>query len=568
MQKPKIKVNIATKIVGGFMAVLALLVAVAWISIVQVSKVDWAYTDLLQRRDIVIENVKQLKLEAAVQEKAVRGFLLTGDVQYKEEFAASRQTYHQTFEQFAATTPNEAAKQMVNNLKETYDEYIALMDQLISQQESSSSQAIDTLNSSKMKEIEANFNGQINKILEVARNTMDNDQLEAGDKTTFVIKMLIGATVIAILMGLVISLVISYLISKPVLKMSSAMERLAGGDFSMEPIKVTNRDEIGDMVHSMNQMVQDLGSMLAKVSESSEYLAASAEELSASSEENKSAASRVAQISQQNAAGSERQLESFRETTGKVDEIAAEVERIVLSSEGMLKATVHSAETTRKSVVYINDVDKKMKEIYATTEGTKAIIHSLDQHSQNISSVVSLITGISSQTNLLALNAAIEASRAGEHGRGFAVVAEEIRKLADESRRSAEEVVAIIELIQNEIEQAVESMEKESHLVTTSLASTNETREAFGIIEASMADVEQQVRSLSSSIEEIQSFSQEIAAEIERAGAVSEEGLQLSKESSAASEEQLALMTEAIQSVQNLAKLAEDMQSQIARFRF
>jgi len=568
MKRPQVKLSIAAKIVSGFMAVLVLLGAVSWISIGQVSKVDWAYTDLLKRRDLVIENVRQLKAEVVVQEKAIRGLLLTGDAQHETEYKQSLDAYNESFEQFAATAPNEAAKKQINGLKLAYEHYRGLLDGIVDLQRTNKGAALETYQSKEVKEAAASFDEHINGILTVAKNTMDKDQNAAALKTDFIIKMLIGATAVAVLLGLAISLVISRFISRPVTKVSRSMSQLANGDFSIEPIVVKNRDEIGDLVDSMNRMVQDLGGILSKVSESGQYLAASAEELSASSEQNKTTAGRVAHISQQSASGAERQLASFQETTARVDEIAAEIERISSSSEEMRQAAVSSAETTKRSVASINDVVAQMNEIDSTTQRTKEIIRTLENHSNNISAVVALITGIAEQTNLLALNAAIEAARAGEQGKGFGVVAGEIRKLAEGSRRSAEDVVGILELIQQGTKQAAASMERENELVAAGLASTYEAKDAFAEIDAAMDNVAEQVRELSVSVEGIKDFSKQIANEIEHSAKISEEGLHLAQESSAASEQQLAATSETISSVQNLAQLADDMQRQIARFKF
>ncbi|WP_164744386.1 methyl-accepting chemotaxis protein [Paenibacillus xylaniclasticus] len=568
MKTSRFRLAIATKIVSGFMAVLVLLAVVSWISIVQVDKVDSSYSNLLKRREIVVENVKQLKTETIAQENAIKGLLLTNDGKFRKEYSDSLEIYNESFEQFEVTAPNEAAKKQINDLNAAYATYHALIEKIIELHELNSDEDVELLMSAEFQEAEASFNEKIDGVLNTATTVMAKDQAEAAQKTNFIHNMLIWATVIAVVLGIAISLFISRFISKPVMKVSAVMGRLANGDFSIERVKIKNRDEIGDMVDSMNRMVQELGGMLSNVSESSEYLAASAEQLSASSDQSRTTAGRVVHISQQSAAGAERQLESFKETSGNVEEIVSEVERISQSSEAMLEATVHSTESTNKAVSLINNVVVQMNEINLTTESTAQVIRLLEERSHNISAVVSLITTISQQTNLLALNAAIEAARAGEQGKGFAVVADQIRKLAEETRRSAEEVIELITLIQQGIAEAAEYMEKEGQLVTDGLTSTHEAKDAFADIAASILNVTRQVREVTASVDEIKDFSKQITVKIEHVNAISEEGLQLSLESSAASEEQLLAMQEMMDSVQNLSRLAEDMQRQAARFKF
>jgi len=561
------KLNIATQIIIGFMAVLILFAVISTISIKQVNKVDGSYANLLKRRELVIENVKQLKAETITQEKAIIGLLLTGDEEYTQDYSNSLEIYNQTFEQFSATAPNESAKKQIDDLRLSYDNYRAILERMIDLQKTDRLKATELLSSNELTQAEQSYTEQINGILNVATSVMAQDQIAAAQKTKSINNMLIWTTAIAMLMCIAISLFISRFISKPVKKVSKAMEKLANGDFSIEPITVRNRDEIGEMVGSMNHMVKDLGLMLSKVSESSDYLASSTEELAASSDQSKVSAGRVVNISQQSATGAQRQLELYRGTSVKVDRIVTEVVQISQSSKDMLEATLHSRESIQKADTLINHVVTQMNDINATTENTTNVIRTLEEHSNNISAIVSMITNISKQTNVLAFNAAIEAARAGERGKGFSVVASEIHNLAEESRISAEKVVDMIDLIQQGIQQAVKFMEYENQLVANGLTSTNEVKIAFIDIESFIDNVIDRVRDVSASVEEIKDFSKQIANEIEHVNQLSEDGLQLSQESSAASEEQFNAMGEMLDSVKNLTYLAEELQRQANRFK-
>lgn len=566
--KKMFRLTITTKIVGGFMAALLLLATFAWISIAQINKVDWSYSNLLDRRALVIENVLKLKTEVTAQENAVRALLITGNQKYIEDYRASQDIFYTALEQFAATAPNEAARKQITDLENAYDEYRVLFEAILTDYASSTDKAIAAIQAVAFSEAGEQFHELADGILAVANNVMAADQAEAGGTTAFITKMLIGATLLAILLGLAISLVISRLISKPVLMVSQTMRQLANGDFSVAELKVKNRDEIKDLVTSMNQMVRDLRSILSKVSESSEYIAASTEQLLASSEQSTAAAGQVAEISQKNATGAEQQLHSFEQAHTRIAEISDEVDQISESSEDMLKAALNAANNTQKGAELIQHVVKQMQDIHSSTEDTTQMIRSLEEHAQSISAITSLITGIAEQTNLLALNASIEAARAGEHGKGFAVVAEEVRKLAEESRRSADQVIEMVRLIQEGTDQAVGSMDRGNQLVTDGLFQSNQTKYAFTEIQSSMDHVSKRVNEVSASVEEIKQSSHQVAVQIDQVRQISEEGLQLSQESSAASEEQLATTEEMTTSVQNLASLAEEMQQQISRFKF
>lgn len=567
MKKAVFKFTIAKKIVSGFLSVLLLFTIVSWIAMVQIKNVDWTYSNLLMRHSLVIENVQLLKKEMIVQENALRGYLLTEDTSYVSLYEASEMIFQTALDEFATTAPNEEAKEQIADLTMAYDKYHSLMRDLIDMNQQNPELAKIQFQNSTISSAGSIFHEQADNILNIAKSVMEKDQNKAKETTTFIITMLIVATLIALVMGLAISIWIGRFISKPVIQVSESMKKLAEGDFSIEPIRVRNRDEIGVLVDSMNQMVDDLRKILVQVSESSEYIAASTEELSASTEQSAESAAQVADLSQKNAIGAEKQLETFKATALKVEEIAEEVDHISQSSESMLSATESATKMTQQGAISIHNVLSQMNAIHTSTEETSALIRSLDERSKQITDIVSLITAISEQTNLLALNAAIEAARAGEHGRGFAVVAEEVRKLAEESRKSAEQVIEMTSLIQQGTIQAVGAMENGNMLVQEGLTYTGQAEQAFAAIEAAIDNVNHQVREVNESVEEIRDFSRQVAAGIEEVTSISDQVLQLSQESSTASEEQLATSEEITSSVQNLAALADDMKQQINRFR-
>ncbi len=114
---------------------------------------------------------------------------------------------------------------------------------------------------------------------------------------------------------------------------------------------------------------------------------------------------------------------------------------------------------------------QRMTRTREAVESTARVVQTLGDRSEQIGTIVDLITNIAAQTNLLALNAAIEAARAGEHGRGFAVVAEEVRKLADQSRKAADQIANLIKDIRKETDTVVRSMESGNREVQAAMVS-------------------------------------------------------------------------------------------------
>jgi methyl-accepting chemotaxis protein len=186
---------------------------------------------------------------------------------------------------------------------------------------------------------------------------------------------------------------------------------------------------------------------------------------------------------------------------------------------------------------------------------------------QRISKFVEVINGIAQKTNLLALNATIEAARAGEYGRGFAVVAEEIRKLADSTTISADEITALVEgiraegqLVQSSMGQVIEEMESGRNAV-------DRTNQAFSLITQN-AEI---TRSKSSSIAELAeqqiSSAEQISRAIDEIDKVVSDNAAATEQVSAATQEQSASMEELSQSAMGLSTLSESMLEVVKQFK-
>ncbi|MGQ9513104.1 methyl-accepting chemotaxis protein [Thermodesulfitimonas sp.] len=186
-----------------------------------------------------------------------------------------------------------------------------------------------------------------------------------------------------------------------------------------------------------------------------------------------------------------------------------------------------------------------MRAIEAASEKIEMVIGGLSQKAREITQITELITQIADQTNLLALNAAIEAARAGGHGRGFAVVAAEVRNLAEQSARAAEEVRKLIVAIQGETQYAVGAMNESAELVRTGGA-------AVAKAEASFRMVIEGVRGLTERAEEIARSVQEVATAV---GSV------------AAAQEQSAVTGEVTVAAEVLGKIAREGQTLVEHFK-
>ena len=243
------------------------------------------------------------------------------------------------------------------------------------------------------------------------------------------------------------------------------------------------------------------------------------------------------------------------------------IHQITENSEEMLQITEKTSVLTREGGEIIDLVVGQMNQINQSVTKASTSIISLRERSNEISQIIEIITGVAEQTNLLALNAAIEAARAGEHGKGFSVVAEEVRKLAEESKKSANQITVMINHIQKEANQSVQMMSEEKVSVEHGLKETENAHETFALISQAMNEVTDKVVEVSSSVQQLMAVSKQILESVDFAKRVAEKSVLSSQESAAATQEQFAAMEEVAASAQFLSKMAEDLQFIISKFK-
>ncbi|MCU6707463.1 methyl-accepting chemotaxis protein [Paenibacillus sp. J5C_2022] len=355
-------------------------------------------------------------------------------------------------------------------------------------------------------------------------------------------------------------------IARPIRAITRRAEQIAQGDLRGEELNIRNRDEVGMLGQSFNQLTMNIRQLVGNLSLSSNILASSSDQLAHTIGSTKEAIHQTSTSIANVAMGNESQAQSTEETSRAMEEMAAGIGRVADASNEAYELSVQTLQEAKQGNTLIQQSTGQMNEIHGTMHDLGSVVSQLNGQSEQITEIVGTIQEISGQTNLLALNAAIEAARSGEHGRGFAVVAGEIRKLANRTNESVEQIASLIDGVRGGIDATYLSMQKGQREVEAGVQSIRDTGEAFARIVTAAETIVTQVQEASAAAEQMSASTEEVAASIQEIEKVALHSAGAAQTVSAAAEEQLAAMEEISGSAQKLRDMSLQMKSIVSQF--
>ena len=376
--------------------------------------------------------------------------------------------------------------------------------------------------------------------------------LENARKTTYdIITYILIIAAMAIAISFFIMIKIAKSIVNPLENLVQVSKKISNGEFDGEVV-VHSNDEIGMLASSFKQMSDSLKDTIGTIKKETSRVGYMAADLNSNAEQMNISVSQVANAVQDVTMGATQQTNDLMEVVNHMSNLAEELENI----EDKLTSVKESSDLTgTKARVGKDQIDvllKSIEDIKNSFEVVGSKVSSLNSSVSQVGNITDVINGISEQTNLLALNAAIEAARAGEAGKGFAVVAEEVRRLAEQSKDSTEQIQKLVHSISSETINVITTSDEVKDLVEKQVNTVQSTIVSFNDMINAISNISPLVDDTYASLKNTMTSKDIVLTKVEGVTSVSEETSAAAEEISASSQEMLA-------STEEVSKFASDL---------
>lgn len=507
---------------------LIFIISVGIVGFYNMNHMSKQMTIMYEEQLLPVKSINNNRAEMRTTEGLVKELMLTTEPTYikqlESEITDVGNTFSESFEKYKTSKLSNYEMQRVSNIETSLATMRDQRESLYKIIETGDIKKAYAYYRANVAQSYNELNAHLQELADYKAN--EADKLEKAtikqqqQATLFMIVIMVISAGLAITLGMIIT----RLLTNPIREVVDVMAKVGKGDLTVK-VAYRSKDEIGELVTSLNQLITNLVEANTNILEQANNLAANVQEISSSTEE----------IS----TGSQQQAQDASISAGMVSEMTNAVQEVSKNADQAARLADEAMGAARQGGVALNDTIEGMEQIQAS-------IRDLENKSVQIGEIVEVIDDIAEQTNLLALNAAIEAARAGEAGKGFAVVADEVRKLAERSSKATKEISELVSMIQENTKISVDSVETGNE---KAVKAGTTFEEILRLVNESAAKVT------------------EIAAASEQQSAQADEVLQAVGNIASVSQETAAGIEEMATSATDLAKMAEELHHVVARFK-
>lgn len=613
----KLNLSIRTKLIGGFVIIIALLVGVSGLSFFGFNSLKSAVKSI-EYADVLNYYWNDLRI-ALTEESDDFALYLVSNESIDLSSSQSQSSNAESMINLLKAADEDQNNEAINKIANDQADWVKQTN-LIIEGMNNKSDISDLVKELKFKS--AILIGQVKAQLTQSQAQISINTKQSQNTVQLSIMILLIITGIAIVIAGCLAFFIPRTISNGIGKVNRALKKMATGDLT-EKVNIGSNDEIGAMAKSYNEMQGYLNKLVAQLKDSAAKLSSASDQLSYAASQSSQSTQQVTTSSQQMAKGAQEQSINAQDTAKSIEQLSVVINQLSAGakeqSTGVQKAIysiTEVSETMSQVATNANQAAKGAKQaaesanigteksrqtlsgmnkIKVSTGEVARKIEELGARSAEIGKIVAVIDDIAAQTNLLALNAAIEAARAGDQGRGFAVVSDEVRKLAERTATATKEIADLIGSVQKGVNETIKLTAGSTDAVAQGYEMAVQAGQSLEQIMKAASEVNSQIEDISTKAQQINSATNELVKVIDSVGSITEQNtsstelmsasaIQVSKsietvagiaeensaateEVSASAEEMSAQFQEIVASTQTLKETAVILEQSVAMFK-
>ncbi|WP_431029973.1 methyl-accepting chemotaxis protein [Lysinibacillus sp. LZ02] len=558
--------SIRKKLIFAFSGIMVVVMLVSIVNLIQIQRVNSNYENIIDEQQSMLLLANEMKTNFSTQGMLVRQFALSGDLSVLNELDDARAEMVEHLGRISSIQHPELTE-AVTKIVEQEQQFNEAVDKTIEQTKKFQDDDAKMTINNEVRPPNQNLSNNINKVIVYYEEQFASFSSAAKRDAKMAIVMTIILVSFSVIISFVIAFIMSKVISTPIQKLKSAVLTIAAGDLTKEDVQVKTSDETRELADAFNQMKQSLTMMIKTVNKNTTKLGDSSEHLAQNTDQALQFIEQTGEITAILATNAKTSAGSANTSANAMNETAQAIQQMAESTAKIHTNTQQMKTLADHGIQFIHAIEKQIADISSSTNITETLIERLLAQSNEIQQMTKLITDITDQTNLLALNAAIEAARAGEHGKGFAVVADEVRKLAEQSKASADKIHQLTNDIQHETNQVATSVGNSVQAVNAGVTTVKQAGETFVQMEHAIHAIVTETEEATLFVEEMSASVEEIANSVSEIASQSDDSAMHAAKVAATIEQQVGIIQEINAVSQQLTTESDYLESVLAKFK-